>query len=135
MRAGMSVRMSPPLADVLPLRSGLRDVLPQVARDVSRGVRDRTAGGRDVDGRPFARKADGSPSTLKDTGRMVESFKPQTVTDQSFRLAPDRGERRKAVMHQRGIGRIPRREWVGVDARQVDEAVERVLDAEIPIEE
>ena len=49
---------------------GLRRALPRIADSMSRGVRDRTASGRDTRGRRFAPKADGSPSTAaRDTGR------------------------------------------------------------------
>ena len=126
----MRVELSPPLGDVLPLRDGLRRVLPDLATDLARGVRDRTADGRDVAGRSFAPKADGSRSTLRDTGAMVESFRPVRVDDRGFVLAPaGRQERRKAYMHQTGRG-VPERRWIGVDARQLDEAVERVATAE-----
>ena len=129
MRLRMSIEMSPPLADVLPLRRGLAAALPDLAGDLAREVRDRTATGRDVAGRQFPRKANGEPSTLQDTGRMVESFRPREVSDSGFTLAPAAAERRKAYMHQTGRG-VPKREWVGVDARQVDEAVEAVATAE-----
>ena len=132
MRARMAIRISAPLGDVLPLRSGLRQALPNVARTMAAGVRARTESGRDVDGRPFRRRPDGSPSTLRDSGRMVKSFQPQTVTDQGFRLAPARGpERRRAALHQSGRG-VPRREWVGADAGQVEAAREAVAEAEVP---
>ncbi len=126
----MTVKTSPPLADVLPLRSGLRSAMPGIASTMARSVRDRTASGRDVDGRPFRRRADGSPSTLRDTGRMVESFQPVEVGDRSFRLAPaGRQERRRAALHQLGRG-VPRREWVGADAGQIEAAREAVATAE-----
>ena len=128
----MRVDVGRPLAETLPLRRGLRDALPDLASDLARGVRERTAGGRDVAGRSFAPKRDGSRSTLRDTGRMVESFRPVRVDERGFVLAPaGREERKRAALHQLGRG-VPERRWVGVDARQVDEAVERVTDAEIP---
>ena len=122
--------MSAPLAAALPLRDGLRDALPDLASDLARGVRDRTADGRDVAGRTFAPKRDGSASTLRRSGEMVRSFRPERVTDTGFTLAPaGRQERKRAALHQRGRG-VPERRWIGVDARQVDEAVERVATAE-----
>lgn len=130
MRIRMTVDAGPPLSDTLPLRDGLRDALPDIASTMAAGVRDRTLDGRDVNGQRFAPKADGSRSTLTQSGRMVESFQPETVTDRRFTLAPGRGpERRRAALHQLGRG-VPERRWVGLDARQVDEATERVLDAE-----
>ena len=132
MRIRIQIDVGRPLAETLPLRRGLRATLPDLATDLARGVRERTADGRDVTGRTFAPKADGSASTLRDTGCMVESFRPVRVDERGFVLAPaSRAERRKAALHQLGRG-VPERRWVGVDARQVDEAVERVTDAEIP---
>ena len=125
----IKVTLSRPLREVLPGRDGLRRALPRIAADLSRSVRDRTAGGRDVRGRRFARKADGSPSTLRDTGKMIKSFGTASMRPTGFTLGPSGAERRKAVMHQTGRG-VPRREWVGVDARQVDQAAERVASAE-----
>ena len=134
MRLTMRAEIGPPLGDTLPLRDGLRATLPDVATDLARSVRDRTLDGRDVAGRTFAAKADGSRSTLRDTGAMVRSFGPERVMDTGFTLAPARSERRKAALHQLGRG-VPERRWVGLDARQVDEAVERAVSAEIPRDE
>ena len=113
MKLRMRVETSAPLAEVLPLRDGLRRVLPDLASDLARGVRERTLDGRDVAGPGRSPKADGSRSTLRDTGAMVRSFQPVRVTDTGFVLAPARGpERRRAALHQRGAGsRLPRREW------------------------
>ncbi len=126
----MRVELSAPLADVLPLRRGLRDALPDLATDLARGVRDRTLAGRGVAGRTFQPKRDGSPSTLRRSGAMVRSFRPVRIDDRGFVLAPGgRQERKRAALHQTGRG-VPERRWVGVDARQVDEATERVATAE-----
>ena len=130
MRLTMRAEIGPPLAERLPLRSGLARELPRLASDLARGVRDRTLDGRDVAGRTFPPKADGSPSTLRDTGAMVESFRPERLDKRGFVLAPaSRAERRRAALHQLGRG-VPERRWVGLDARQVDEAVEAVATAE-----
>ena len=125
----MIVKTSSPLRDVLPLRRGLAAALPGIARDLAAGVRRRTESGRDVNGRAFRRKRrDGSPSTLTDSGRMVESFRPQTVSETGFTLAPT-GRRNVIVgaAHQsRG------RRWVGADERQIEAAREQIADAAIP---
>ena len=128
MRISISATTSAPLREALPLRSGLRAALPDIAAGMARGIRDRTEGGRDVAGKPFRRKRDGSPSTLRDTGRMVESFQPTEVTDKGFTLAPT-GKRNRAIAH---IHQATGRRWVGADDRQVDEARERVAEATIP---
>ena len=61
MRITVSATSSPPLAETLPLRRGLRAALPGVAGDMAASIRRRTESGRDVNGRPLQRKADGSP--------------------------------------------------------------------------
>lgn len=124
----MTVSTSPPLREVLPLRGGLANELPRLAADMSRSIRDRTAAGRDVAGKPFRRKRDGSASNLTDTGKMVASFRPQQVTDTGFTLAPTGARNRKIGALAMRTGR----RWAGADDRQIDEAVERIADAELP---
>ncbi len=124
----MTVTTSPRLSEVLPLRRGLAAELPSIADDMARGIRRRTESGRDVAGRRFKPKKDGKPSNLRDTGRMLRSFRPVKVDDRSFTLAPTgkRNQRVGAVAHQRG------RRWVGADDRQIDEATARIANATIP---
>lgn len=128
MRINVTATSSPPLREVLPLRRGLRAALPAVAADMARGIRDRTEAGRDVSGRAFRRKRDGSPSNLIDSGRMVESFQPADETATGFVLAPT-GRRNRAVAH---IHQATGREWIGADERQIDAARESVAEAAIP---
>ena len=124
----MTITSSPRLSEVLPLRDGLRAELPRLAADLAGDIRRRTASGRDVSGRPFRPKKDGSRSTLQDSGRMVRSLRPVQVTDRGFVLAPvgKRNQRIGAVSHQRG------RRWVGASDAQVTEATERITEAMIP---
>ncbi len=124
----MTVSTSPRLSEVLPLRRGLAAELPGIAADLAGDIRRRTASGRDVSGKPFRPKRDGSRSTLQDSGRMVRSLRPVQVTDRGFVLAPvgKRNQRIGALAHQRG------RRWVGASDRQIDEARERIADAAIP---
>ena len=124
----MTVSTSPRLSEVLPLRDGLRSALPGIAADLAAGIRRRTASGRDVSGKPFRPKKDGSQSTLQDTGAMVRSLRPVQIDDRSFTLAPvgKRNQRVGALAHQRG------RRWVGADDRQIDKATARIADAAIP---
>ncbi len=128
MRVSVTATSTAPLSEALPLRRGLRAVMPGVAADMSRSIRQRTEGGRDVAGRPFRRKKDGSRSTLQDTGAMVKSLKPRQVTDRGFTLKPTgrRNERIAALAHQTG------RRWVGASERQIDAAREKVTEAAIP---
>lgn len=128
MRITVSATSSPPLAETLPLRRGLRAALPGVAGDMAASIRRRTESGRDVNGRPLQRKADGSPSNLIDTGRMVESFRPQAVTDTGFTLSPT-GKRNRAIAH---IHQATGREWIGADDKQIDAARESIAEAAIP---
>jgi len=72
--------------------------VPGIASDMARGSEIEREGGRDVSGRPFPRKRDGSPSNLIDSGRMVESFKPTEIRPDGFTLSPT-GKRNRAVAH------------------------------------
>ena len=129
----MQVDGGRPLTETLPLRRGLESEIEWVAEWVALQVRERTARGLDVDGQPFESKRDGSPSTLQDTGRMVDGFRPLRVTDTGFVCGiRDRKLRARARMHQDGIGALFRREWVGVDDEMADETVEYLVSAEIP---
>ena len=112
-----------------PGRGGLRSVMPKLAFDIARDIRDRTAAGRDVDGRPFKRHPDGRASDLKQTGRMVASFGIQQVTPTRIVLAPGGKHTARALSNQTGEGRRPARRWIGVSRRHVNEAVRRITDA------
>ena len=129
MRATVRARATAPLSTVLGGRAGLRALLPRLAADLSRGVRDRTAGGRDVSGHRFAAKADGSPSTLRDTGKMIASFGLRTIGAAGFVLAPADGQRAKAAAHMAGK-RLPVRRWIGLSRRDIAQARAAVADAE-----
>ncbi len=128
MRISVSATSTAPLSDALPLRRGLRSVMPGVAADMSRSIRQRTESGRDVSGRPFRRKKDGSRSTLQDSGRMVESFRPTEIRADGFTVAPT-GKRNRAVAH---VHQATGRRWIGADDRQIDAARERVAEAALP---
>ena len=124
----MTVRTSERLSTVLPLRRGFAGAMQGIAADLATSIRQRTAAGKGVDGKRLRKKQDGSPSTLTDSGRMVESFRPQTVSETGFTLAPT-GRRNVIVgaAHQsRG------RRWVGADERQIEAAREQIADAAIP---
>ena len=121
----MVVKTSAPLRDVLPLRGGLANELPRLADHMAGDIRRRTASGRDAAGRRLRPKKDGTASTLQDTGKMVGSFRPQTVTDTGFVLAPTgRRNRKVAAIHQ-NTGRP----WIGVTDRAIEEARERIATA------
>ena len=100
-----------------------------LATDTARQVRDRTAAGRDVSGGRFEPKEDGTPSTLQDSGDMIRSFRPAAVTAKGFRLQPSRRESYKALLHQSGRGRFPRRLWIGLSPSQIARAQDRVARA------
>ena len=120
-------------ATVVVSRSGFPDpaamgrLMRPLASRVAKRVRDRTHAGRGASGRPFRKMADGRRADLRDTGDMVESFKPRKVWARGFELAPAAGrESHKALMHQVGIRR-PRREWVGVSGTEVQKDVDAVV--------
>ena len=100
-----------------------------LATDTARQVRDRTASGRDVSGGRFEPRADGSPSTLYESGDMIRSFRPAGVTAKGFRLQPSRKQSYKALIHQTGRGRFPRRLWIGMSPSQIARARDRVTRA------
>ena len=121
----MTVKTSPRLSEVLPLRGGLAAELPRLAADMAGDIRRRTRQGRDAAGRRLRPKKDGTASTLQNTGRMVGSFRPQTVTDTGFVLAPTgRRNRKVAAIHQ-NTGRP----WIGVTNAAVERARERIAEA------
>lgn len=121
----MRVKLSPSLAETLPLRDGLRAELPRLAKDLAGDIRRRTSSGRDASGRRFARKANGQPSNLTDSGKMIASFRPTTVTDTGFVLAPTGPRNRKVAAIHMNTGRP----WIGVTPTHVTEAVERIATA------
>ena len=127
MRIGLRTTISrAPVLDAGRLRGELRDL----ATDTARQIRDRTRSGRDVAGVPFQPKADGSPSRLVDTGAMVRSLRPRDVGDKRFTIGPNRGRQSvKALAHQHGGRGRPKREWLGLSQRQIDEAAQRVAQA------
>ena len=112
-----------------PMRAGLARALPILAAGLSSEIRDRTASGRDANGRPFKRHPDGAPSDLKRTGAMVRSFGPQSVRANGFTLAPAKAHQWKANVNQRGEGARPRRQWIGLDGGQIDRAVDQIATA------
>ena len=131
MRISFRVEDSGPLRDAFALDRGLRDVLPDLAEDLAAEIRGRTRLGLDANGDPFLPLVSGEESTLTNTGAMVDSFVPVKVTDRGFVLGiRDRKLRRRAVVHQDGLG-APRREWIGLSADEIDESVERVVSAQM----
>ena len=103
--------------------------MPKLAFDIARDIRDRTAAGLDVDGRPFTPHPGGRASDLKQTGRMVRSFGIQRVTPNRIVLAPAGKHTARAYSNQTGEGNRPARRWIGVSRKQVDRAVTRITDA------
>ena len=97
--------------------------------DLSREIRQRTSSGRDVSGGVFEPKEDGSRSTLEESGDMIRSFRPAGVTEKGFTLQPSRKQSYKALIHQTGRGRFPRRLWIGMSPSQIARARDRVTRA------
>ena len=112
-----------------PGHAGLRSVMPKLAFDIARDIRERTAAGLDVDGRPFAPHPSGKRSDLKQTGKMVASFGVQKITTNRIVLAPAGKHTARAYSNQTGEGNRPARRWIGVDRRQENEIVRRIADA------
>ena len=102
------------------------DVMRGIGRDLARQIRQRTKAGRDVRGIPFAAKADGSPSNLRDSGKMIASLRARKFWPRGFEISPSRKYQDLAARHQLGKGRYPKREWIGLSERQINEAAERI---------
>ena len=64
-----------------------RDDMTAVGEAVADAIRTRTRGGVGADGARLARRADGTASTLTDTGRMLDSLRV-TATDGGVTVAP-----------------------------------------------
>ncbi len=102
----------------------LRAVLHDVADTWRAEIISRTRAGKGADGRQMRRRVDGSPARLHDTGRLLTSLQAD-VDDRGFRIAPT-GTRNTIVArtHQRS-----RREFLGADERQIEDARRAVVDA------
>ncbi len=98
-----------------------------LAERVAKRIRQRTRRGRDVRGRPFRKMADGSRADLRDSGKMIDSFKPRKVTSTGFELAPGRRESHRALLHQVGIAGRPKRQWIGLGA-EIENDIDQVID-------
>ena len=111
-----------------PGRGGLRGIMPKLAFDIARDIRERTAAGRDVDGRPFTPHPGGKQSDLRQTGQMVRSFGIKRVTPTRIVLAPGGKHVARAYSNQAGEGNRPVRRWVGVSRKEIDRAITRITD-------
>ena len=113
----------------LPMRAGLRSLLPRLGHDLAGEIVQRTAAGRDVDGRTFKRRADGRPANLTRTGDTLGTFGVKRVTDTRVTLASDPRHAFKGAANQTGEGDRPVRKWAGLSRKQLDRATARVADA------
>ena len=116
----VNVRDSGPVT----LTGDLRGLLEDISDTWTSQIRQRTRSGKDADGRPMRRKADGSVSRLHDSGQMLGSLRAD-VGDRGFKIAPT-GARNIVIArtHQRGG-----RRWAGASEQQIEEARDRVADA------
>ena len=103
----------------------LRATLDDVASTWTTEIRDRTRSGRGADGRAMRPRRDGSRSTLHDTGAMLASLRPQTVTDSGFVLGLT-GRRNNTVG---AIHQATGRRWAGASPDQIEDARRAVVDA------
>lgn len=102
------------------------DVMRGIGRDLARQIRQRTKSGRDVNGIAFKPKADGSPSNLRDSGKMIASLRARRFWSRGFEISPSRKFQDLAARHQFGKGKYPKREWIGLSEQQINEAAERI---------
>ena len=101
--------------------------LRSIGREIAKQIRDRTRSGRDVRGVPFPEKADGSPSNLRDSGRMLRSLRARKFWPRGFTIAPSQPVQNLAARHQSGKGGMPKREWIGFSPRQIQEMTDRIV--------
>jgi len=101
----------------------------QAGEMVAADIRERTASGRDADGRGFAPGTDGAPVDLRASGQMLDDLVVTEATDQRVRVGfkTDRSER-IAALHESGTRNMPARPFVGV-SRAMVERVMRLLKA------
>ena len=101
--------------------------LRAIGRRVAKQIRDRTRSGRDVRGIPFAKKADGTESSLRDSGKMLRSLRARKFWPRGFTIAPSQPVQNLAARHQSGKGGMPKREWIGFSPRQIQEMTDRIV--------
>ena len=117
--SALAARIAQPLRAV----ERLRALGPKLAL----GVATRTRRGVDVDGRPFAPRADGSPSRLNESGAMLSSMRAMSAPGGVAIGFGDPRQAAKAAAHQSGGRGRPARRFFGLDAQQRRE-VQQQLD-------
>lgn len=102
-----------------------RSDLAAVGEAVADAIRTRTRGGVGADGKRLARRADGSASTLTDTGRMLDSLLV-TATDRCVTVAP-------TVAYARHADAA--RPFVGLTPEQQHDTADRALEGRLAARE
>ena len=130
------------LAAALGKNIEFRQALAEAGDAAAEGMKERTRSGRDIEHKPFVsyKSKDGKKGDLCSSGRMLDSIEAGVVSDTEAIVGIfDPVERRKAIAHQLGLGKLPRRRFFGLSdkdtgtlgtivrifASHVDRAVER----------
>lgn len=108
------------------------------ARLVASLIKKRTRVGRDVNNKPFTpyKRKSGAPSKvdLDSSGKMLNAIEVRLLGDREAVVGIfDTVQRRKAIVHQLGLGRMPQRKFFGVsggDAATMS-AIKRIFRREL----
>lgn len=123
----------------LPDNFDTRKLVTDIANTIAARIKVRTGQGKDVKLKPFAPYSDSykafrakkgrqtSPVNLQFTGRMLAGVFARTVSPTEARVGIGSAiEQRKGIIHQLGLGKMPKREWFGVSPR--DTTTQRAID-------
>ncbi|MCA9809139.1 MAG: hypothetical protein AB7I96_13855 [Candidatus Dadabacteria bacterium] len=98
-------------------------------------IKTRTKSGKDVDGKPFAPyKGNGGKVDLDASGEMLGAIEVRLVSDTEAVVGIfDPVQARKAIIHQMGLGKMPRRRFFGLgrDAAGVTAEIEAIFVREL----
>ena len=114
-----------------------KKAVTESARLVASLIRRRTKAGLDADLRPFTpykHRKKGGRVDLDASGEMLGALEVRVVSDTEAVVGIfDPVQRRKAIVHQLGLGRMPVRRFFGVSGSDADtlSAIERIFVREL----
>jgi len=105
--------------------------MADVALEARTLMAKRTQSGKDIKDRQFKPysllyKKSGTPN-LTDRGRMIGGLVVNARKNYGKVAIPDAKENNKGEGHQRGIGRLPKREWFGLSPRDENKLMAKVV--------
>lgn len=114
-----------------------RKAVSESARLVASLIKRRTKAGLDVEMRPFTPykgRKKGGRVDLDAGGRMLDAIETKAISDTEAVVGIfDPVERRKAIVHQLGLGKMPVRRFFGVSGSDADtlSAIEGIFTREL----